>query len=467
MKKQCLIFGGRPSIPMPSMRNKRGVALRLRHYIGGGGAPADDEDPEVAVLMGKIGEKVKTECEARGYQNTEAVNKLIGAALTGLNVEALRKYEENEKGLKESITKLAGELEKVKTNGGGNPEKRSATQPLKDLLEKNMDAIQLAMRSKSAANVVTLTTRAAITMTMDTAIDEPGDMPDDIIESFSIDAFAKKRRPNEYIFQIASRRTVPEITEYKTWLEEGGEEGAFAIVAEGAVKPLMSKNLVRNVSKYKKVAGKRVYTEEFAKFRKEAYRIIEDLFNDQIMRNYQALLTTDLLAKAAAYVGTTLDGQYENPTDYHAIGAVAAQIETLEFYPDLLILNPQDKWRIGLSQNAEGTFYMNIPMYNPNGEVSMLGFRVFTSSRVPAGTAILGESGLFKIEDEPVTVRLGYGINVTKDGDGKVTDVSSDVDTNRFRIIAETFFHSYIATNHAGSFVQFNFADVKEALTAA
>lgn len=322
------------------------------------------------------------------------------------------------------------------------------------------------MRNKelNGAKSITINTRAAIIMKMDDAITEPALMPDDIIESFSLDTFIKKRRATEYLWELVSRRTVSEITEYKSWLEEGNEEGAFAIVAEGAVKPLVSKKLVRNFTKYRKIAGKRVYTEEFAKFRKEAFNIIEDLFNDKLLRDYNAVLVTSLLAVAATYAGTTLDGQYANPTDYHAVGAVASQIETLEFNPDLLIMHPQDKWRIGLAQATDGHFFVNIPVYNPSGTVTMMGFRVFTSTKMTPGEAILGESGLYKVEDEPIQIRMGYGIDVVKDGGGFVTDVTSDVDTNRFRIIAETYFHNYIGSSNIGSFVKFSFASVKAAL---
>jgi hypothetical protein len=468
MKQTLLKFGTLPK--MQSRRFPGSARHGFAAYKSDGGGPDDDDDDDdedastvkEEKLLRLIEKRVRTSAKKSGYQNADQISGLITKAMEGLNVEALRKYADDKNALETSIRNLSAEVKKSTEA----PVKAFRTAPLKDLLDKNMDKIQKVMRAKEPGQVVVLSTRAALIMDKDDAIEEPGDMPDSIIESFSVDAFEKKRRPSEYIWEMASRRTVPEIAEYKTWLEEGDEEGAFAEVNEGALKPLMSKTLVRNFVKYKKVAGKRVYTEEFAKFRKEAYRIIEDLFNDQIMRNYSAILTTSLLSKAAAYVATALDGQYTNPTDFHAIGAVAAQIESLEFSPDLLIMNPQDKWRIGLSQTTEGIFYMAIPTINPSGEVSMMGFRVFSTTRMPVGQAMLGESGLYKIEDEPVTVRMGYGITVSKNEAGVVTDVESDIDHNRFRIIAETFFQDWLSTTNTGSFVYFNYNDVKEALTA-
>lgn len=458
-------------LPKPGNARFGGQAAHFRSMCFETDAP---EPPapgaEEAALLQKIKDTVATTIQTRGFKTEKEVTAAIDTALKGLSLEALRSYEKDKTNLELQVTTLNGVISSMK-NQSTNPAAatRSKTAVIKELLDKSWDKIDLLMRNKStgAANAIVLNTRAAAMMQMGDAINESAlnAVGQDIIESFSAEAFVPKRRPQEYIWELISRRTVTGITEYKTWLEEGGEDGAFAIVEEGALKPLMSKTLLRNVTKYRKMAGKRVYTEEFSKFRKEAYNIIESLFNDQIIRNYNAVITTSLNAKAASYVGTSLDGQYTDPTDYHAIGAVSAQIETLDFYPDLLIMNPQDKWRIGLEQDSTGRFFTaNIPVYNPSGTVTMMGFRVFTSNRMEIGQAILGESGLYKVEDEAIQIRLAYGIDVVTDGDGFVTSVTSDVDHNRFRIIAETFFHDWIASNHQGSFVKFNFADVKAAL---
>jgi hypothetical protein len=193
------------------------------------------------------------------------------------------------------------------------------------------------------------------------------------------------------------------------------------------------------------------------------------MIQQKLLRDYAGILTTSLLADAAPYVASALDDEYDNPTDFHAIAAVASQIEDLGFLPDMLVMNPGDKWRIGMSQDTSGAFYLQIPMVNPNGSTTMLGFTVRTSTKVPVGTFILGEAGLWEIEDEPITVRMGLGISVTSgvvgtSGASAVLSVESDIDHNRFRVIVETFFHNYIASNNEGSFVQATFDAVKAAV---
>jgi hypothetical protein len=112
---------------------------------------------------------------------------------------------------------------------------------------------------------------------------------------------------------------------------------------------------------------------------------------------------------------------------------------------------------------------LQIPLTDPNGQTRMMGFMLRTSNKVPVGNFLLGESGLWEVEDEPLTIRIGMGVTVVggvSNGGGNVTDVQSDMDHNRFRIIVETFFHDYIATNNEGSFVYGNFDTIKALLAS-
>ena len=120
-----------------------------------------------------------------------------------------------------------------------------------------------------------------------------------------------------------------------------------------------------------------------------------------------------------------------------------------------------------METDSQNRYYLTIPQMGADGVLNLLGFRVITSSYQPIGTAKLGESGLFKIEQEALTVRMGYGIDVDTtivNGTTVVTDVRSDIDTNKMRIIVEVFFKDYIATNNIGSFVNFSFNAVKQSL---
>jgi hypothetical protein len=430
------------------------------------GILADGLTDEAEVILKEVKKQFEDTLKSKGFLNKEATELVVKEAMKamdGLDVVQLKDFlSEGEKGLK-TILKAQGDL----INGIQEQLKKGEVSKMnfKSVLEGQMEEIEKVHKSKSGSFELSL--KAPAVMTMANTISGHSSLPDDLIESFSERAFVAKRRPREYVYDLANVTTVSEIDEYITWLEEGDEQGAFAVVAEGGLKPLVSTALVRNYSQYRKVAGKYVVTEEFAKFRKNAYNIIRRLIDQKMLRDKAAILTTSLIADAAPYTASALDNQYPFPTDWHAIAAVAAQIEALNFVPDMIIMNPQDKWRIGMSQDQEGRFYMQVPGMDPTDTPRIMGFNVRTSNRVPVGYFLLGESGLWEIVQEGITVRLGYGVTVTggtSNGGGNVTDVQSDLDHNRFRVIVETFFHNFIATNNDGSFVYANFAAVKAAV---
>lgn len=396
------------------------------------------------------------------------VNRIVKeetAKFSALNVDELNKLLNAEKGAFAVLKAQGLEITALKEAAAAVGGKKERT--LKSWLHGIMPEVEKIFNAREGSK--TFSSKAAVVMTSENVVDYSA-MPDDVLDSFSLGGFVDKRRPREYVFDMANLSVVPEVEKYKVWEEEGDTEGAFAIVAQGALKPMTSYELVKNISTAQKVAGKYVVTEEFAKWRKNAYNIIQRLARNKMMRDFAAILTTDLLNDAAAYVSSALDEQYasDKVTDFHAIAAVAAQIEALDFFPDLLILNPQDKWRIGMSQDTTGQFYLTIPITSPTGQTTMMGFNVRTSNRVAVGNFILGESGLWEIEMEAVQLRVGYGLTITggtDNGGGNVTNVSGDFDNNRFRVILETYFHDYIASNNEGSFVYANFETVKEAVT--
>lgn len=406
--------------------------------------------------------------EELAAQTKEAVDQKVKdlqtaqeAAIKGLpSQEAFNDLSKKNEALEASLRKISEKVTDLEKTDLGT----EGLKGLPLLLEKNMESIGKVFATKSGE--VKLDVKAAAIMTMPNAVNETTfSVPASLIESFSMREFVGKRYGTQYIDEVADVTQVSDMEQYTTWLEEGDEQGAFAIVAEGAQKPLVSTSLVRNFAEAKKVAGKYVVTEEFVKFRRNAYNIIRRLLQDKLVRDYSAIVTTQMNAAAVAYTGTALDGTIANPNDYDAVGAVAAQAMNLNFNPDILILNPTDLWRLRLTKDLQGKYQFEV--ITLNGTTQILGIRVFTSTYQPAGTFTLAESGLFKIEEEAITVRMGYGITVTggtDNGGGNVTNVSGDLDNNRMRVIVEMWFKAWLATPHIGSIVRTQFSTVKTAL---
>lgn len=422
-----------------------------------------DGNKAMAIATRKSLQKLKSELEA-GMISKEAHETEVKAIKEKYKSENAELQKELDK-LHEFATKQSKQIQDIKINGNSQ---KAAQSTMIDLVDQNMGAVKSWFEGGRQGELVLSmkfapkegqANKVAANMTTSNAIDYSG-LNGTEISNFRIDSFVPKRWDRQFIFDFADRVTTASVPEYIIWDEEGAQDGSFAVVTEGSVKPLTQYAIVENKSKAKKAAGKMVVTTEFEKFKSRAAQIIRGLFNDKLMRDYQGQLTTDLLAAATAYVGTALDGTVAKPTDFHAVAAVAAQLETLNFSPDTLVIHPQDKWRMALTQDSTGQFLIaTIPVAGANGQIQLMSFNTITSTKMTLGTFMLGEGKNWKIEDEAVTLRMGpYGLTMN----GGTAE--SDFDFNRIRLIGELFFHSYIPTNLAGSFCKASFATMKDTL---
>lgn len=411
-------------------------------------------------LVDKVGaeaaEKIKAQFDALEVKSQEAMQKAIAGLPSQEQVAKLtEQLSTMEKASKDQGLALANLL-----NSGNGGENKVTVE---GILEKFMPEIEKVFNGRQPGVSLTIDANkaAAVMTTTNTTNNTTFSVPVEIVESMSMAEFAGKRYGRQFIADITDETTVANMEQYTTWLEEGSEQGAFAIVAEGALKPLVSTNLVRNYAAAQKIAGKYVVTEEFVKWRQNAYNIIRRLMQDKLVRDYSALVVTGINTAAAGYVGTTLDDTIVAPNDYDAVGAVAAQIQSLNFVPNVIILNPQDAWRLRLTKDTQNNYvFVNVAQ---NGEQRIFGMALIESTYQTAGYFTMGEAGLYKVEKEAVQMRMGYGIDSTTSG-GNVTGIVSDFDNNRFRIILEMFFKQWLPTPYIGSFVRAQFSTVKAAL---
>ena len=315
------------------------------------------------------------------------------------------------------------------------------------ILNKNFDDIGKSIKSNSPQSFKAVnehtenqihTTDNTISTTTDANMIESSGERDDVI---------LKRRGRSYIKDIANVTVVDDAKEEFSFMEEGSDSGAVAIVEEGKVKPQVNLKLIKNRVETKKVAAYIVVTEEFTKYRKRAYQAIKRLFNGKFTREYEDILSNELTGFATAYVSTSLDGTIEKPTEFHAIVACASQLESLEFVPNTLVLHPQDKWKLAIAENSSGFI---LPYVTSGGEFKLLGLNVITTTKQAVGTFKIGESKLWEIEEELPSLRTGW--------------INDDFVKNQFCLLMETFFFSYVPSNYEGGWIQASFADMRNIL---
>lgn len=262
----------------------------------------------------------------------------------------------------------------------------------------------------------------------------------------------EKRRGRSFVRDIANVVNVGSITsEAVTFTEEGDGSGSFAIVTENGLKPQVFFTLVKKLVEGKKVAGYVVATEELMRHKRRAWAAIQRMFRNQLERDFDALLVADINGVSSQYVSSALDGQITNPGNLHAIIAAMAQVSSLNFIPDMLVMNPQDAYlMIGADATPNNSSYLFLPMYANGGEVRPAGLNLILSTLVPQGTFYVGESGLFEVEVSSDELRVGY--------------VNDDLIHNRQTFVLERWLLDWLPTPLTGSWVHGNFADIKEAL---
>lgn len=403
---------------------------------------SDNEQKLMASLTGWITENFNE--FANGQISKDALIKAISDKFeeAGFNEDTLKSLKSS---LLEQGKTLTSLKEKAATGGfelGG----------LKGAFYKNYDKLADAIKKKDDKFIIKAVDEhnpALIHTTANTVTTTSGAMLEERIAN-DPNLFLK-RRDRQYIHDIANVSYVGDIPEVYTFYEEGDETGAIAVVAENGLKPQVKLSLIKNQVEAQKAAGYIVVTEELMKWRPRAWAAVQRLFRDKVYRDYENLLTTQMIVNASAYISTPLDGTIPaaEVTDFTALVAAILQLESLNFQPDTLVINPADKWRLALSQTNNGMFIL--PYIQNGGQFGLLGLRVITSNKIPAGTFLLGESGTWFIEEESPTLRTGL--------------VNDDLIHNRMTIVGEIFFLSYVPSNNAGAWINGNFADIKEALT--
>ncbi len=259
------------------------------------------------------------------------------------------------------------------------------------------------------------------------------------------------RSGRQYIHDIADVTVTNDVPEIYTFYEEGAADGTIAVVAENGLKPQVSLSLVKNIVEQKKAAGYIVVTDEVIRNRPRAWQAIQRMFRDKVYRDYETQLTASLLDAAPAYAQTALDGTIAAPTDFHALIAAVLQVESLDFQPNVLVINPADKWRLAMTETTGGMLIL--PYLQQGGQFGILGLRVITTTKMEAGTFLVGEGGTWYIEESAPQLRTGM--------------VNDDLIHNRMTIVGEIFFLSYVPSNRKGAWVKGNFATIKSALKTA
>lgn len=232
------------------------------------------------------------------------------------------------------------------------------------------------------------------------------------------------------------------------FLELDSEEGGAAITAEGQLKPLYSVTYKDGEATGKKIAVRIKVTEEFEDF--------TEFYNDLLMRARREIVRTiadevvngaggashltGITTAAPAYTLSALNGEVPVPNIIDAILAMATQIRSLHFSPNVAFVNPLDYSKIQFEKDSTG---------RPLGaeSVARLGdIELVKSDSIAQGYALVMDDRYWKLFVSDIIVKEGYGVQ--KVG----AEYYSDLELNMRTLIFEAKnVLSFIPSTEAGS----------------
>lgn len=213
--------------------------------------------------------------------------------------------------------------------------------------------------------------------------------------SFEVDNdIAMIRVPENFILNVIRNTQRTRVPEYVIKKQQIAGEGAVAVVAEGAVKPLLQYKFQNTSTLRKKYAGRIEWTEEFEMDFEALLDAIIDMFERDVLTAWQDGIVDQIEANATAYVASSLDDTLPNPDNGLAIVAVMQQIKALGYTPNFAIMNPADIDAAVYTQDQNGNFSLK-PYIDAAGN-KIAGLTVIPTLKMAQGEALIGDFSIYK-----------------------------------------------------------------------
>lgn len=352
--------------------------------------------------------------------------------------------------VKTTIAKIEGLVEGLKE------QKTEPTSVVKNLgeavanaYEKSIDAI----KSLGSGQTIALDIKAAGTMTIDNNY-SGGTVGLSALEP----GLTRVQRRRAFLRQLIN--VAGTISRYVVWIEQANPDpGVAGMTAEGAEKNQTDFDLVERSSEVKKISA-------YIKVSKEMLADIAFMrgeINNELMELVQLKLDEQILLgdgtgsnltgidlNATPWAAGSFAGTIPSANNTDVLRVAIAQIATLNFEANYIVLNPQDCAALELTktQTAEYTYPINLTYGMPK---TIYGVPVIENNLIPAGTFYVGDFSKSNLRvREDMNIQVGY--------------VNDDFTKNLITILCEARAAHFVKVNHYGAFVKGDFATAKAAL---
>jgi hypothetical protein len=172
---------------------------------------------------------------------------------------------------------------------------------------------------------------------------------------------------------------------------------------------------------------------------------IVDMFEQKVIRAWNAGVQAALVTYATDYTTTELDGTFVAPSISSVILAGKLWVQNNHYDPDIVMVSPGYAALATISQNVNGDI-----AYLPEN-VAFHGLKVFVSTNVPTGKIIVGTSSTVSEQHSAFILRRGvYGNQFIE---------------NEHTIVGEVYSATKLPTISAGSWVELDIDTVTGSLT--
>lgn len=318
---------------------------------------------------------------------------------------------------------------------------------LRKMLNDNKDKIFDAVNSDSPSEIkITFNAvRAAQLMTTQNVV--TGAETNTAMNIEYDNEIALIRYPQNFVLDIIRNTQREKVPANIVKREQAAREGQAEIVAEGGVKPLISYKFEDKIWSRKKIAGHMEWTEEFEMDFESLFDAIIELFERDILRDWQDYLLQTIIDAAPTYVSTALDGKIPFPNVYSAIAAGILSISNMNHKADSIWMNESDVWLMNLTQDKNGQ-YVIPPIMVGNNQIA--GLRLYTSNKIDPGKILIGDSGTWREIHSRFITRVGL--------------INDQLIRNEKTIVGEVFTLMRQAVRDQGSWIYIDIDAVNETL---
>jgi hypothetical protein len=352
-----------------------------------------DPTPEELAYFESMGEAIERAFSAEGVERKKQIEDLtamIGSVEQG-------------KSIAEVIRGLATEVHNLKENAkrGLSDNDKFA---LRKMLDEKKDEILAARNSNSKWAIEFRAVRGAAAMMTSTNM-MTGAQAFNNPNVFQDTELVIIRYPANFIIDAIGGRqvgTVPKMWEHTEQADE--HTNSVGLTAESGEKNKYSASFEKKYSERKKYAGRIEFTSEMEMDFDQLFLEVVLMFENQVIRKWNAGVQADILAWTPAYTSTGLDGFFISPGIMQVIQAGKLHVSNKFYNPDMVFINPTDAIKATIIQDADGDM-----KFIPASEV-FAGLRVFESTNIPEGTIVIGDSTVIQEQHSAFIMRRGvYG----------------------------------------------------------